>query len=88
MQTHYRVFRLAAETPQDDQGLAAAAGGVVGAPGRPGGSGSYESRPELEELGSGERVTEPGRPGAPTTTGPAAGTPPGAKSLQIVGETV
>ena len=35
-------------------------------------SGPPESRPQLEELYSGERVTEPGRSGAPTTTGPAA----------------
>src|SRR5882724_12121759 len=34
-----------------------------GVPGPPGGSGTPESRPQLEELRSGERVTEPAHPG-------------------------
>src|SRR6266498_5231296 len=41
-------------------------------------SGTPEARPQLEELRTGEWVTEPGRPGAHTTTGPAAATPTGA----------
>jgi len=47
----------------------------VGAPERPGAVGPPESRPQLEELRSGEWVREPGRPGVHATTGPAAAPP-------------
>jgi hypothetical protein len=47
------------------------AGGPMGGSGRPGGVGPPSSRPQLEELRSGERVTEPGRPLPPMVTGPA-----------------
>ena len=44
-------------------------------PGQPVGSGSYKSRAELFEIGSGEGVAEPGYPRAATTTDPATETP-------------
>src|SRR6266511_235106 len=48
-------------------------------------SGTPESRSQLEELRSGEWVAEPGRPGAHTTTGPAAATPRACNHSKIVG---